>query len=161
MPQLDPSVFASQLFWLAVTFGILYWVMARIALPRIGMVLEERRDRIASDLDRAAMLRQEADEAAAAYEQSLAEARARAQALAKETRDKLAAASETTRRSLEADLGKKLGEAETRIAASRDEAMTNVRQIAVETAEAIVERLLGAAPKAGEAEAAVDTVMAR
>ena len=75
MPQLESATFISQIVWLAVTFLALYVVMARIALPRIGEVLEARQDRIAHDLDTAASLKAEAEAALAAYETSIAEAR--------------------------------------------------------------------------------------
>ena len=88
MPQLDFGDYAPQLVWLAITFGIMYLLMARVALPRIATVLEERRDRIANDLAQADQLRRETDQAIAAYEKALADAKARANAIAQETRDR-------------------------------------------------------------------------
>jgi F-type H+-transporting ATPase subunit b len=90
-PPFDPRTFPSQLFWLALSFGALYFMMSRIALPRIGEVIEERRDHIQRDLDEAARLKSETDAALKSYEQSLADARVKAQGLAKDTREKLAA----------------------------------------------------------------------
>jgi F-type H+-transporting ATPase subunit b len=78
MPQLEIADFAPQLIWLTITFVTLYLVMARIALPRIGAVIEERRDRIADDLDQAEQLKQKTEKAIAAYEQALAQSRAEA-----------------------------------------------------------------------------------
>ncbi len=160
MPQLDPSTFLPQLFWLAVIFGALYYVMSRVALPRVASVLEERRGRIAGDLDQAAHLRAKAEEALAAYEQGLAEARMRAEALARETRDRLNAESEERRKTLEAQLSARLAEAEARIGEVKQQAMNNVRAIAAEAAETFVEQLIGEKPDRGSVEAAVDTVMA-
>ena len=94
MPQLDPSFFAPQLIWLAISFVILYVLMARVALPRIGDVLEARQDRIAHDLDAAATLKSEAETVLADYEQSLAKSHAEAQSLlanAAEERTRIAA----------------------------------------------------------------------
>jgi F-type H+-transporting ATPase subunit b len=74
-PPFDPSTFPSQLLWLAITFGLFYLFLKRVVLPRVGGILEVRRDRIAQDLDQAARMKSEADAAVAAYEQELAEAR--------------------------------------------------------------------------------------
>ena len=155
MPQLNPAVFLPQLFWLAIIFGLLYAVMARVALPQIAAVLEERRGRIAGDLDRAADLKAKADAAVAAYEQRLAEARLRAEALARETRDTLNAEAEERRKALEAELNERLAAAEARIEALKREAMSNVRAIAAEAAGSIVERLTGDRPAPGAVEAAL------
>ncbi len=89
MPQLNPLDWAPQLIWLAITFSILYLLMKWVALPRIGSVIEMRRQRIAGDLETAERLRRETQEAIAAYEQALAEAKAKAHAIADEARNKL------------------------------------------------------------------------
>jgi hypothetical protein len=93
-PPFDTSTFASQLLWLVIAFGITYYVISKIAGPRISGILEDRHDRIASDIAEAERLKRETDEAMETYEKALADARSRAQALASETRDKLTA--ETT-----------------------------------------------------------------
>lgn len=155
-PPFDSSTFATQLVWLVIVFGALYLLMSRIALPRVGEILEKRRKTIDDDLDAAARLKGQTDDAIAAYEKALADARARAQAIASQTRDELSAQTEARRKSLEAELAGKIGAAEASIAASRDKAMSNVRGIATDAAELIVERLISKAPKRGEVEAAVD-----
>ena len=81
MPQLDPTYFASQIFWLTVVFVFLYLVMSRLVLPRIGEVLEERSERIADDLDKAESLKKEAEGVIAAYEEALTKARGEASAV--------------------------------------------------------------------------------
>jgi F-type H+-transporting ATPase subunit b len=91
-PPFDQSTFASQLLWLAITFGLFYLLMSRVIVPRIGGILEHRRDRIAQDLDEASRLKEEADNAIAAYEQELAEARKKASAIAEAAREKAKAA---------------------------------------------------------------------
>ena len=87
-PPFNPQTFASQLFWLAITFVLLYVLMARLALPRVGAIIDDRQKRIAGDLAEAERLKEQSDAAVAAYEKALADARARAQAIANETRDK-------------------------------------------------------------------------
>ncbi|MBN8965583.1 MAG: F0F1 ATP synthase subunit B' [Rhizobiales bacterium] len=154
-PPFNQETFASQLIWLAIFFVALYVIIARVAIPRIGGIVEARRDRIEGDLAEANNLKEQSSSALAAYEKSLADARGRAQALANETRDKLNAGADTARRALEADLNAKLAKAEQTIAATKTAAMGNVRSIAVDTASAIVERLTGTAPAAGAVESAV------
>src|SRR5579871_5859223 len=84
-PPFQKETFASQLVWLAVFFIALYVVAARLALPRVGSIIANRRSRIDSDLAEAARMKDDADKAIATYEKELAEARARAQAMAAET----------------------------------------------------------------------------
>lgn len=145
-PPFDSSTFGSQLIWLALTFGALYLLMSRIALPRIGEILEVRRDRIESDLAEAERMRQKTDEALATYEQALADARSRAQGIAEETRAKVRAELEAKRGKVEADLAKKVAEAEARIQETKAEALGNVGEIATDTAQSLVSQLLGKVP---------------
>ena len=90
-PPLDPGTFAPQLVWLALTFGLLYLLLKRVALPRVGEVIEERADRIKRDLEQAEKLKADTEAALADYEQALGEARAKANAMAKGMRDTLTA----------------------------------------------------------------------
>jgi len=145
-PPFDSSTYASQLLWLAITFGLFYWVMKNVAVPRIAGILEDRRDRIAGDLGEANRLKQETDEAIAAYEQALAEARSKAHAIAQETREKLKADQEARREKAEAELAKKLSAAEQHIAGVKSDAMAKIEDIAGETTSALVEALVGKAP---------------
>ncbi|MET0745460.1 MAG: F0F1 ATP synthase subunit B [Microvirga sp.] len=155
-PPFATETFGGQLLWLTITFALLYVLLSRLVLPRLGGIIEDRRVRISADLDQAAAMKTRADEAGAAYEKSLAEARARAQALAQDTRSKLSAESEARRKAIESDLAGRLTQAEQTIMARKTEAMGNVRSIAIETASAIVERLTGKAPAPQAVEAALD-----
>ncbi|MEO0620079.1 MAG: F0F1 ATP synthase subunit B', partial [Pseudomonadota bacterium] len=116
-PPLDPSTFSSQLIWLTITLGGLYLVLSRIALPRIGEVIEERSDRIQRDLDEAARLNNETEQAIASYEQALGEAKGKAQGIAQTTRDQLSGEVEAERERVEAQLASAAADAEARIAA--------------------------------------------
>jgi F-type H+-transporting ATPase subunit b len=160
-PPFDPQTFASQLFWLALTFIALYLLMSRIALPRIGSILEARRQRVEDDLAEAQRLKDASDAAIAAHEKALAEARGRAQALANETREKAAAAADARRKEVDAKLNAHIAEAEKTIAATQSAAMANVRGIASDAAGAIVERLTGIAPASQEVAEAVGKVLKR
>jgi F-type H+-transporting ATPase subunit b len=160
-PPFQAETFASQLVWLAITFALLYLMAAKLVLPRIGGIIEARRDHIDGDIAEAQRLKAASDAAIAAYEKSLAEARARAQALANETRERQAAEAEKSRKVLEGRLNAKLGEAEKAIAATKTAAMANVRGIAVEAASAIVQRLTGSAPSDQAVTEAVADVLKR
>ncbi|MEL6966073.1 MAG: F0F1 ATP synthase subunit B [Pseudomonadota bacterium] len=142
-PPFQTETYPSQLLWLAITFGLFYYLMAKVALPRIASILEVRSDRIAQDLDEANRLKDESEAAIAAYEQDLAEARSRSNAIAQEARDKAKAEADASRASVEADLAAKLAEAEKTIAATRDAAMAEVGGIAEASTEEIVKQLLG------------------
>jgi F-type H+-transporting ATPase subunit b len=145
-PPFQSQTFASQLVWLAIAFVLLYVLMSKWALPRVGAIIENRQKRIDDDIADAGKLKTQSDEAVAAYEKALADARARAQAIANETRDTQAVAAEARRKTLEGKLNAKLAEAEKTIATTKTAAMANVRSIAEDATRAIVERLIGEAP---------------
>jgi F-type H+-transporting ATPase subunit b len=160
-PPFESQHYPSQLFWLALTFILLYVLMSRIALPRIGGILADRSKRISDDLAAAHRFKEQSEAADAAYQKSLADARNRAQTIANETREKQAAEADATNKKLEAQLHEKLAAAEQSIATTRSAAMGNVSSIAADTAAAIVERLLGTAPAQGDVTAAVAEVSKR
>jgi F-type H+-transporting ATPase subunit b len=160
-PPFQTENFPSQLVWLALTFVLLYVLMAKVALPRIGSILAERSKRIGDDLAAAQRFKEQSDTANAAYEKALADARARAQAIANSTREKQAAAAEETNKRLEQQLHERLAAAEQSIAATRAAAMNNVGTIAGDTASAIVERLIGTAPAPHDVAAAVGDALKR
>lgn len=155
-PPFESHTFVAQTLWLALAFGLLYYLMAKVALPRIEAILHDRARRLTSDLDEAQRMKTEADAAGAAYEKSLADARSKAKGIAQETKDALAAEADGRRKGLEADLHEKMAQAEATIRTGTQAAMTNVRAIAGETAAAIIERLTGQAPDAQVLEAALD-----
>jgi F-type H+-transporting ATPase subunit b len=159
MPQFDSSTFASQIFWLVVTFVALYFVLARTVLPKIGQVLEARQGRIDDDLERATHLEQEAKEALAAYEAALEAARAEAQTVVREAAEEMDAEAAKRHEELGEKLAAEVKAAEARISGARDEALANIRQVASETAQAATRRLIGVEVEETRAEAAVAAVV--
>lgn len=155
-PPFESSTFASQLVSLVIAFVALYLIVSRIALPRVGSVIDARQKVIEGDLAEAQKLRDASGAALKAYEAELASARSRAQAIGNETREKLNAASEAERKKLEDQLSVKLAQAEKTIAATRETAMSNVRGIAADAAAAIVQRLTGVVPDGSALNSAVD-----
>ncbi len=144
MPQLDTTTWPPQLFWLAITFFALYLIISRVAIPRTGGVIQRRRASIEGDLARAQHLKAETDAAVQAYEAALASARAKAQAIATENRNALSAEIEAERAKLDQALGAKVSDAEKQIAAAKNKALADVRDMAAEIATSIVAALIGA-----------------
>ena len=132
-----------MLIWLTLSFGVLYLLMSKIALPRVESILHARSHKITKDISEANGLRTQAEEAAAAHERTIAEAKAKAVALAKETHAKLNAETEAKHHALETELNAKLAASETQVLAMKAKAMDNVEAIAKETAAAIVQHITG------------------
>jgi F-type H+-transporting ATPase subunit b len=158
MPQLNFADFMPQLFWLAVTFIILYLAMARLALPRVARVLEARERKVSEDLARAEKLKAEADEALAAYNKALTDARGRAQAALQQAA--AAAADEQAKRdaAFAAALAERTRAAEERIGAAKHSALSEIRGVALDSAGAMVDKLIGGLPPA-EIAGAVDAAL--
>jgi F-type H+-transporting ATPase subunit b len=157
-PPFDPSTFPSQLLWLAITFGLFYLFLKKVAMPRVGGIIDVRNERITRDLDQAAKLKGEADAAVAAYEQELAEAKTKANTIGQQASDAAKAEVEAARKKVEAALDEKLGAAEARIASIKANAMKEVGGIAEDTASEIVEALVGGKASKAEVAAAVKSV---
>lgn len=142
-PPFDPTHFPSQILWLAVIFGLFYLFLKRVALPRVGSIIEVRRERISGDLEQAARMKGDADAAIAAYEQALAEARGKANVIGQDARNAAKAEADAKRKQVESELETKLAAAEAQIARIKSAALAEVSGIATDTASAIVERLIG------------------
>lgn len=155
MPQFDPTTFASQLFWLAVTFVLLYIIVSRYAIPRLGEVLEQRQKTMDDDLERARQLKAETEEAIATYEKALADARAKAHAVLRETQDQISKAADTRNREVAVKLASQIKQGEDRIAGARDEALAQVKEIAAGAAVAVAQKLAGLSIDDATAQAAV------
>ena len=160
-PPFDSTTFASQLLWLAITFVLLYWLIARVAIPRISGILNARAGKIAGDLGAAEQAKANSETARKGYEKALAEARGRGFAIAEQARTTAKAAADTERKGIEASLAGKLAEAETRISGIKSRALSEVGTIAGETAEAIVNALGGAGVSRPDVERAVADTLAR
>ncbi|EFL90969.1 F0F1 ATP synthase subunit B [Ahrensia sp. R2A130] len=157
-PPFDTSTFTSQILWLVLSFGLFYYIMSRVVLPRISGILETRSGRIAQDLDEANRLKDESDAAIAAYEQDLATAKTNAHKIAQEARDAGKAEADVKRAEVEADMTARVADAEARIAKIKSDAMSDVGSIATETAETLVSQLLGSKVTKAEVAKAVSNV---
>ena len=155
MPQLDPSTYSSQLFWLAITFTVLFLIMWRVALPRVSEILANRQNRMDHDLERAEQLKREAEEVMTAYEAELAASRAAAHEKLRAVQEQAADAAAARNAELESKLAAELAEADRRIAEERQAALANIATIAADLAGAAVERLTGQAADAAAIQRAV------
>ncbi len=160
-PPFDTSTFPSQLLWFAITFALLYYLMAKVALPRIAGILEDRRDRIASDLDLAESLKKDSEAALEAYEKALADARGRAGSIAEAARDGARQAADAKRAAVEENLGEKLQAAEERIGEIKSKALADVGEIAADATEALVSSLVDVELGATEVTDAVSSVISQ
>jgi len=143
MPQLDVALYPPQLVWLIISFALLYLAMAKVALPRISEVLEKRRDRIDGDLEKATFLKNEADEALAAYQQSMAEARTQTLAVIKEASDQLAEGSAARHAALSATIAQQAEAAEASITRAKESALADINGIAGDITRQISAKLIG------------------
>jgi F-type H+-transporting ATPase subunit b len=139
LPQLDMETYPGQLFWLVITFGLLFILLSRVTLPRI-----------------AEQSKKDASDALAQYEAALAQARSKALAMADENRKRIVGEIEALKKEADAKAQDAMGKAEARIATERTRAEGNIRSAAAEAAASIVERLLGVQVSGDEAIAAVD-----
>lgn len=160
LPQLNHHTFVPQLVWLAISFIVLYVLMSKLVLPRIGNTMMRREEKIVSDLDRAQALRNEATGVLAAYEKAMADARNEAQSVVRAASEAMGA--ESAKRSAEtgAKVAQQIKNAESRIAAARGQALEQLRQVAGEVAQAAVAKLTDTNPDADKIKSAVDRVLA-
>jgi F-type H+-transporting ATPase subunit b len=154
-PPFDTTTFPSQIFWLAVTFIVLFVVLSRLVGPKLGKTIGERRGRIAGDIEQAGKHRSDAEAALTRYQEALAAARSRAHAVSEETRRLVEAEAEKAKAEADAEARAAAAKADAGIAASRADAAKHVTKAAQDAAAAIVSRLIGDTVSPDEVEAAV------
>lgn len=145
MPQLDFSTFPNQIFWLVVTLVVIYFVLSRIALPRISAVLADRAGTITNDIAAAEELKLKAQEAEAAYNQALADARSEANRIVAEAKAEIQSELDAEMQKADAEIAAKTAESEKAIAEIRENAVKSVTDVAKDTAKEIVAALGGKA----------------
>ena len=143
-PPFQQENFAPQIVWLIGIFGILYLLMSRVALPRVGGILENRETKIASDLEASREMQAKAQAAARASEENIRLRREEAQAIGRDAQQKIANEAAAQRTRAETEAAEKIRAAEARISAAKTQALGNVEQIAIDAAASIIEKLSGA-----------------
>ncbi|HCP80174.1 MAG TPA: ATP F0F1 synthase subunit B' [Octadecabacter sp.] len=145
MPQLDFSTFPNQIFWLVVTLIVIYFILSRVALPRIGAVLAERQGTITNDIAAAEELKQRAQEAEAAYDKALVDARAQAGKIVADAKADIQADLDVQMQKADAEIAAQTAESEKAIAEINAGADAAVKAVAKDTAKEIVAALGGKA----------------
>ncbi len=143
MPQLDFASFPNQIFWLLVTLALIWWVLTRIALPRISAVLADRQGTITGDLTAAEDYKLKAKDAEAAYERALADARTQAQKIVAGAKAEIQKDLAVATAHADAEIGARAAESEARINEVRAGALEAVENVAKVTAADIVAALGG------------------
>ena len=156
MPQLETASYPSQILWLIVSFGLLYWLMKSRGLPRVAEILETRRGRVDNNLERAQRLRGEAETAYKRQEEAVASAHAKAGDDVRAMREKVNAETAERQQELDAKLDERIKEAEARIDRSRRSALAEVDGVAAEVANAMIERLVGKPMSEADVRSAVE-----
>ena len=160
MPQLDPSTFGSQLFWLLVCFGALYLVLSFIVIPRIAKTLAARAETLEGNLAEAENLRVQAEAALKAYEDALAEARSRALVLAQEMRADVQAETDRQKAELDTKLAEQAAAADAVLMKSRDAAMAGLKDAAAALVDDVIEAIGSDKASDGDVAKALDSVAA-
>lgn len=143
MPQLDPAFFATQIFWLAITFAVLYIFMSRSAAPKIADILKKRQDTISDDLVEAEKLQEKAENARLAFEKAQTDARNNAAAVVLKKREELKVEAEAAYQKLSEELVAQADEAQKRIDAAKDKALGEVKDVATDVCADIVSQISG------------------
>lgn len=143
LPQLDTSTWVGQIFWLVLTFLVLYFALSQFILPRLRDTIATRSDRIADDLDSATRMKQEAEEAEKSYEQSLRDARAKASNVAESTRQSLDAEIKAELDAADAEAERESEKAEARIREIKSAALSNIDAVAADVADTLITELTG------------------
>ena len=161
MPQIDqlPFIFASQLFWLLVVFGIIYFFIGRGMVPKIQSVVEQRDAKIAEDLAAAQKAREDAEAVEAAYRERMEVSRSEAMKVAQEAKQKAALETEQRLKVIDEQIGARVAEAEAKIRAAADKARKELEPVAAEAASDLVGKLTGQKIAAKDAEPAVKAVL--
>ena len=149
MPQLDFGIYPNLIFWLILALIALYFILTRVAIPRLSAVISERNDAIANDLEEAALFNRRATEAEAAYNAALARARDEAHRIGAETKTQISRDLKALLAKADAEIAVKTGESEKRIAEIRDSATQSVEEVARDTVGAIVRALVPSAADDG------------
>ena len=163
LPQLDLATYSSQVFWLIISFVVLYFLVAKLAMPRIAEVLEERQERIEDDLDKAETLKKEAYQVRIEYEKALSAAREKAQDATRHAQEEIAKRSAEAESAAQVKVTVMLEEAEKRIAASKtgaegklgDPISSLERSVAQEVVANAVQKLIGVDVTAADIDAAI------
>ncbi|MDB9831977.1 F0F1 ATP synthase subunit B [Candidatus Pelagibacter sp.] len=156
MPQLNPEFWVSQIFWLTITFGILYVVLSKLILPKISANLEIRKSQILENIEAAENQRKESELKIAEYEKIVQNSKDEAKSYFKHAREKLLKDIKLKKNSLDNDLNREIQKAESEIEELRIRAPEKINKIAVETSSDLLQQLIGTEVNSSSISAIVD-----
>ena len=161
MPQLNPEFWISQIFWLTLTFGILYIVLSKLILPKISANLELRKSQIQENIEAAEKQRENSESKLKEYDEIIQKSKLEAKNIFKETRDKALKDINSKREVLESEIDKEIKKAEDEINFLKKSAPEKINKIAIETSSEILKKLLGADVNSSSIAAIVDDLSKR
>ena len=156
MPQLNPEFWVSQIFWLTLTFGILYVVLSRMILPKISSNLELRKSQIQENILAAEKQREDSENKLKEYENIISKSKLNAKNILKETRDKTLKDINLKRENLEKQIDLEISKAENEINTLKKTAPEKINKIAIQTSSEILKNLIGAEINSSSISAIVD-----
>ena len=156
MPQLNPEFWISQIFWLAITFGVLYVVLSKLILPKISANLEIRKSQILENIEAAEKQREESELKIVEYKKKIENSRNEAKNYFKQAREKIVKDINLKKEVLDKELNKEIQKAESEIQELKDKAPEKISKIAVETSADLLQQLIGAEVNSSSISAIVD-----
>ena len=156
MPQLNPEFWVSQIFWLTITFGILYVILSKLILPKISANLESRKSQISDNIEAASKQREESDTKLKEYDEIISKSKTEAKNIFNQTREKALKDINTKREVLDKQIDEEIQKAEEEIKKLKLEAPKKINKIAVETSSELIQKLIGAGVNNSSISAIVD-----
>ena len=144
MPQLNPEFWISQIFWLTLTFGILYIILSKLILPKISDNLESRKSQILENIEAAEKQREDSESKLKEYEEIISKSKIEANSIFNQTKDKVTKDINAKREVLDKQIDKEIAEAEKEIQILRDGAPDKINKIAIEASSELIQKLIGA-----------------
>ena len=161
MPQLNPEFWISQIFWLTITFGILYIVLSKLILPKISSNLELRKSQISDNIEAAEKQREESESKLKEYDEVIAKSKTEAKNIFNQAREKVLKDINAKKNILEKQINEEVKKAEEEINKLRLEAPTKINKIAIETSSELIQKLIGAEINNSSISAIVDDLSRR
>ena len=161
MPQLNPEFWISQIFWLTLTFGILYLVLSKLILPKISANLESRKSQILENIEAAEKQREDSETKLKDYEEIISKSRLDAKTIFNQAREKALKDINAKREVLDKQIDDEINKAEEEIKTLRKSAPDKINKIAIETSSELVQKLIGAEVNNSSISAIVDDLSRR
>ena len=161
MPQLNPEFWISQIFWLTLTFGILYIVLSKLILPKISDNLESRKSQILENIEAAEKQRQNSEEKLKEYEEIVSKSKMEAKNIFNQAREKALKDISAKKDVLDKQIDDEIGKAEQEIKELQKRAPDKINKIAIETSSELIQKLIGAEVNNSSISAIVDDLSRR